>query len=280
MRLNTGFTCNAVIWLRSLPDQDFGVSRRVVEDVRPIVRGAGYAFEEFDISNKSEFKEFIREAAIAIKCSGVRPIIHVDMHGSVENGLSIASSGESISWAELCPMLQVLNVCSGNNLCVIATTCFALRAILPMNISRPVPFFALLAPEEEVQNWFIEQNIVGFYSDLVSTGQLDWPYWKHLSGGLKYFHCEKMLFIVVARYIRDACHGKGWRERKEMLLTEVLSQGMERTKENMSRVRSLLKSGLVPSDALLDRYSNQFLIGKRCSFTIDDLYAELGIERA
>ena len=86
-----------------------------------------------------------------------------------------------------------------------------------------------------------------------------------------------MLFIVVARYIKAACKGKPVAERRERLMTEVFMQGMENTQANRKVIRAKLKTGLKPSQALLDRYARTFLVGRRCSFTMEQLLAFLDV---
>ena len=79
-----------------------------------------------------------------------------------------------------------------------------------------------------------------------------------------------MLFIVVARYLKEQCKGKGGVARRERLITEIFPQGMENTPDNLKRVRKILKDGLRPDQSLLDRYDGRFLIGRQCSFSMAD----------
>lgn len=80
-----------------------------------------------------------------------------------------------------------------------------------------------------------------------------------------------MLFIVIARYLKEQCKGKGGAGRRERLITEIFSQGMENTPDNLKRVRKILKDGLRPDQSLLDQYAGRFLIGRQCSFSMADL---------
>lgn len=110
---------------------------------------------------------------------------------------------------------------------------------------------------------------------MFTYGNLDDAYTRHLSEAFRYFHCEKMLFIVVARYIDAACRGKPLTERRERLMTEVFMQGMKNTQVNRRAIRAKLKKGLKPNQALLDRYAKTFLVGRSCSFTMEQLLAFL-----
>jgi len=142
---------------------------------------------------------------------------------------------------------------------------------MPIKLHQATPFFLLLAPEEEVKTGFLEKNIAVFYRELFESGSIDGAYSRYLSDEFKYFHCEKMLFIVIARYIKEGCKGKTAQERREHLLTEVFSQGMENTTNNLKDIRKKIKDGIRPDQALLDRYARTFLINRACSFNMNQL---------
>lgn len=271
MQLDSGFSCNSVIWLSSLPDSEDGPTRRMVEDMESLKDEISIGFQHIQVTSAIHLRELLKELALHASEHGMRPLLHFDMHGSKEEGLYISQSSEYIAWNELYTNLQVLNKASGNNLVVIGAACFGLRSIMPIKLDKPAPFFVLLAPEEEVSVGFLEDNAVRFYRDLFASGSLDAAYRRNLSDEFKYFHCEKMLFIVVAKYIRAGCKGKSAQERREQLLTDVFSQGMDKTEANLKLVRKKIKEGLKPDQSLLDRYAKTFLIGRTCSFNMQQL---------
>jgi len=271
MQLDTGFSCNSVIWLTSLPDSELGPTQRMVEDMESLKAEISVGFQHIQVTSAAHLKSLLEELSCHASENGMRPLLHVDMHGNKEEGLHIYQSSEYYSWDELYCDLQGLNQATGNNLVVIGAACFGLRSIMPIKLDKPAPFFVLLAPEEEVYVGFLEDNAVRFYRELFASGSLDAAYSRYLSDEFKYFHCEKMLFIVVAKYIRAGCKGKSAQERRERLLTEVFSQGMEKTAVNLRSVRKKIKEGLKPDQALLDRYAKTFLVGRKCSFSMQQL---------
>ncbi|MBI6853136.1 hypothetical protein YA0002_10195 [Pseudomonas cichorii] len=275
MQLDTGFSCNSVIWLTSLPDSELGPTRRMVEDMASLTAQISVVFQHVQITSAAHLKSFLGELSYNASENGMRPLLHFDMHGGKDNGLHISQSFEYCSWDELYCSLQVLNQATGNNLVVIGAACFGLRSIMPIKLDKPSPFFVLLAPEEEVCVGFLEDNAVCFYRELFASRNLDAAYSRYLSDEFKYFHCEKMLFIVIAKYIRAGCEGKSAQGRRERLLTEVFSQGMEKTEDNLRSVRKKIKEGLKPDQALLDRYVKTFLVGRTCSFSMQQLLSFL-----
>lgn len=275
MQLNSSFSCNSVIWIASLPDDELGPSRRMTEDVASHSSRLGFHFSRFNVRCRSELAQTLDEINFQAREHGLRPILVLDAHASQEDGLLLNDSHETMPWTELSTLLQQINISTLNNLCVIGAACFSLRAISPAKLDQAAPFFILLAPEQEVNVGFLEKNLPTFFDRLFTYGSLDDAYSRHLSESFKYFHCEKMLFIVVAKYIKAGCKGKSAAERRERLMTEVFMQGMQNTQANRKSIREKLKAGLKPNQALLDRYARTFLVGRSCSFTMEQLLAFL-----
>jgi hypothetical protein len=169
------------------------------------------------------------------------------------------------------PRLQAINVATCNNLVVVAGVCFARHAILQVKVSEACPVYMLIAPEMKVTFGFLEDNTVAFFQEIFSSGDVNKACLEHFGLPMKVFHCEQFLAIALARYIRQTCKGKAVAARRERLLTEIFLGGKERTPENLREVRRLLKDGLRPQQQLIDAYSQAFLIGRVCPFTIDDL---------
>lgn len=271
MQLDTGFSCNSIIWVTSLPENDLGPTRRMVESMEALANETSIGFQHIQVNSAEHLKKLLGELIIHTSEHGMLPLLNFDMHGSKNDGLYIAKTFEYIPWDVLSSCLQELNKATGNNLVVIGASCFGLRAIMPIKLDKPAPFFVLLAPEEEVCVGFLEDSLPAFYRDLFTSGSLDSAYSRYLSDEFKYFHCEKMLFIVVAKYIKEGCKGKSVQERRERLLTEVFSQGMKKTEENLKMVHKKIKEGLKPNQQLLDRYAKVFLINRTCSFNMNQL---------
>jgi len=271
MQLDSGFSCNSVIWVSSLPDSEQGPTRRMTEDIESISQQIGFGFQKIDVGNVTELEKLLQELAAHARDRNMRPLLHLDMHGNQDKGLLLSNGSEYCSWGRLSVLLREINLHTRNNLCVVGSACFGLRAIMPIKLNEATPFFLLLAPEQEVKTGFLEKNMALFYRELFESGSIDGAYSRYLSDEFKYFHCEKMLFIVIARYIKEGCKGKTAQDRRERLLTDVFSQGMEKTTENLQNIRKKIKDGIRPDQALLDRYARKFLINRPCSFNIAQL---------
>jgi len=233
--------------------------------------GFDLSFTHLTVTSAEHLKTVLNDLAILALRDGVRPILHFNMHGSQDKGLYIAQSDEYLSWEDLYISLRRINEATRNNLVVVSAACYSLHSIRQITLEAAVPFFALLAPDETVQFGFLEDNLRKFYDDFISTGSIDTAYQTHLSDRFRYFHCEEMLCRTIAKYIVKSCKGRSAQERKERLLTLAVSNGLGTTPQNLRHARTKIKEVMQPSQELLDRYSNTFLIGRPCSISMDDI---------
>lgn len=271
MQFNSGFSCNSVIWVSSLPSSEMPPTNRMLDAMTAHSRELGFGFQHVPVSSRVKLWGLLDELAMHARDHSMKPLIHFDTHGNKDAGIYLNDEDAFADWNTLAENLQKINIHTKNNLAVVGATCFGLQAIEPISLQTEAPFFLLLAPEEKVKVGFLEDNIPNFYRALFELGSIDAAYSRHLSEKFRYFHCEKMLFIVIARYLKEQCKGKGGAARRERLITEIFSQGMQKTPDNLKRVRKMIKDGLRPDQSLLDRYAGRFLIGRQCSFSMADL---------
>ncbi|MFN3675824.1 MAG: hypothetical protein ACK4TC_07570 [Sphingomonas pseudosanguinis] len=117
--LTDTFDVNTIIWLRSLPGDELGPSGRMAEDVETLARACGpFPFEEIVVTSSKEMLAVLSD--LAERCqSGLRPILPFDCHGSEDDGLLLAPSGEYVGWQKLADALRAVNVAAENNVCCI-----------------------------------------------------------------------------------------------------------------------------------------------------------------
>lgn len=261
---------NALFWISSLKSGEEGTTRRVTEDLTPFFDSIGLPYQCWTPRNAAALDAALDTIAQAA-AEGMCPVVHFDMHGSERLGLYVAATGEFVSWDRLIRRLRTINVATKNNLCVVSACCFGFHAIKALQIMKPCPFYMLIAPEREITFGFIEDNVFRFYQDAFTALNIVKPYEQHLSAQMRLFHCEKSLAIVLSRYIGNSCMGKGGDLRRERLLTEVLTNGVPNNRANKRMLRKSLKHMTRPTQALLDRLVDTFLLGKEVGFNIDDL---------
>lgn len=266
----SSFANNSIILISSPKNNELNVGRRLAEDLDALrVAVRDFHFEHHIVSTRQELIEVLRKIARQAR-KGLRPIIHLDMHGDQRRGLELNSSGEFAAWPELIAWLRKINIKTRNNLCVVAASCYGLHMISSISIHNAVPFYCLIAPEYEVSIGFIDVKMSLFYRRLLQTGNLENAF-REIEGTFKQFHSEKMLTVVLAKYIKYQCKGSGFAERKELLITGALTRGIPRTQESLRRLRKLVKESIRPSEVLVQKYASRFLVGKECQITLDQI---------
>ncbi len=271
LQLDTSFGANCIIWLCGMLDEEKGPTGRIVEDLQTLGR-LPVPVRRYDVHAPEGLLAELDALRTAVGTRNIRPILHLDSHGSKELGLKVG--GDFLDWEILGLALRELNVAMGNNLLVVGGACHALFTIRSVDFHSASPFFSLFAPEEEVTSGFLEDRVVPFYEELFAAGSLEAAYEK-LGPPFMYEHCEKLLAVVLLRHIKAGLLGKNLKERRERLLTEIFQGRGDSAPEALKAARAFLKGGMRPTQDLVDRYASTFLCGRPCSFDVDQLLALL-----
>lgn len=270
MEFAGGLSVNMVCWISALRPVEKPITKALVNDLAVVLKSIQCPLKYYDAESPALFLDALRKVSGAAK-DGLRPILHLDMHGSKKHGLEIGATKQLVPWPAVVHELQAINKATGNNLCVVSASCFGFHAISQIKIAEACPFYLLIAPENEVTLGFLADHTVDFYRDVFLGGDIHTAFKAHLSGAMRVFSADKMLFISIARYIHNACRGKPAAQRRERLLSEILAAGKKRTPENLKAIRKTIKAGIRPTQELLDKYVEGFLVGKKPGFTFDNL---------
>jgi len=272
LTFSSDFEVDSLFCFTSLPPAAEGVTRRIHEDLRPHLDGIGVFHQTFEPRTAEQLLgmlSLIAEEAGA----GSRPILHFDMHGDASRGIEIAPSGEFVSWPELVESLRTINVAAANNLCVVSSACFSMNAIWQVTLSKPCPFFVLIAPEHEVSSGFLEDKTFAFYKSLFDTRDIGAAHKAYLAPTVALHHSQRMLAYVLAGYIRRYCTGKGGNERREQLMTKAVAAGLAHNRADRRRVRQGAKRFTRPSRAMVEHFAKShaatFQMGTPLGFDID-----------
>lgn len=270
MRFTSASRFNTLFWISSLAEAERGVTRRLLEDLEPLCAASKLPFEHYEPTTAAELLNSLDNIIGRSKVGGL-PLIHLDLHGTPEDGLQVAQSGERVSWAAIAEKFRDINVLTKNNLCVISGACYSVKLLKAIDVKRPSPFFILLAPEKEILAGDIEANTLGFYRDIISEKDIISTYTKWFADKLKMFHSERMAAEALVRYIDTACKGRNADARKEHFVSMAVKNGLAKNRHELRRARRIAKGTTVPSEKLLKGVVGRFLIGKQPSFTIADL---------
>lgn len=262
---------NTLVWITSLAADEQGVTRRVLEDLEPRLAARSIRLEEVELADAAAFGAAVANLAARVP-QGIRPVLHLDVHGSPE-GLVVAANGERIGWADFCGAARALNVAMGNDLLVVGAACFGFAAIRSISILEASPFFVLLGPDKEIPAALVEERTVGFYETLIDGGDIAAAHRAHLTPEFSLFHCERAFALAYATYLSRHVVGAGGARRREALLTEVVAAGKATNRSEKRRARSAIKVGTRPDPAQLEGFRRVFLAGRRPAFGISELLA-------
>jgi hypothetical protein len=260
-------TADTVVWFTSLRIGEIGVTRRIHEELLPLLDANRIRHEVIEPASADAFLFAMDGIAARTGPDGIRPILHFDMHGSAATGLRIVATGEDVLWATVSQRMQAINVRLGNDLFVVSTACFSLQVALQASITEPCPYYVLVAPEETVTAGMLEDNVADFYREMFRRNDFMAAYQAYLAPTFKLFHSERLLFLALAKYIRNHCMGAGLARRREELMDHVVAAGLSPGKD----MRAAIKDGIAADQALVDKFVDCFLMGKAPAFGIDDV---------
>lgn len=263
---------DTVVWITSLKDSEQGVTRRILEDLEPYLLSEKVEFRYFDPQTVGELRNvftIIAEEA----ASGQRPLIHFDTHGGETTGIHIAPSNEDMSWDEVIDHLRAINLATENNLCVISLACYGFKIIRSVKMTDQTPFFLLAGSESEIPASYIQDTVVPFYRHIFDNDDVVGGFETHLKGKLRILHSEQLAYEALARYIRAGTMGEGKRSRVEDLVTAGARNVGHVNRARIRAMRKVAKEGVKPTQALVNRMIQNFLVGKTVHFNIDEVTA-------
>jgi len=263
---------NAIVWIHSLPVNEMGPTRRILEDLESLSKADGFPIFVYAVRNRAELEDILNELTTRAE-QGLRPVLHVDAHGTVADGLLLAPSGERVGWAEVIDLLRRLNAATANNLSCVFALCFGLHLYKQVSLKKAVPAYLFCAPPSEVSVGFLEEQTLGFYREINQTSDVTAAFKATLGANMDSFHCQGLFFQSLLRYIRTYCMGKGRQKRQERMVTAVLKRDgiMNPSKAQLRQARKDIRDALKPGQNLIDHFAPSFLIGRDAAFTYADL---------
>lgn len=141
--------------------------------------------------------------------NGLIPIVHIECHGSKEDGLQFAD-GLYMSWASLADYLNRINLHTGFNLLVVISACFGAYLSTILDVRKPCPCWGVIAPTATAQPTELEGGYTVFYEELVKRWSLDDAMAKLEERDLTHgaWHCdtaEDWFWKVVGGYLNTYC---------------------------------------------------------------------------
>lgn len=277
-QFETDFWANAICIVESLAPDERKTGRHLNEDLEALLLQQKIAHSFNEVGTAGQFRELMRQLAMKARDEGIRPILHLEVHG-LENrkGLQFLPSRERMLWSEFAELAREVNVATGNNLLVVMAVCHGFHAVLEVRLNDVTPCCVLLGTQDVVTNQQVLAAFGTFYRRLFETNDVEAAYGA-LPPGFRHFTCEEVLVKSFARYFQEACKGAGRRRRVESLVTQAMQLAQHIPLRN---VRQFVKTYTRPARESFLQYRKQFLMAEhpgnvgRFTVTFDDVMEEL-----
>ena len=123
-----------------------------------------------DCTTKGEVIKTLEEIALSAQ-NGYYPLLHIECHGDNNKKGLILADNSLITWEELAPLIQKINVECGVNLCVVLAACYGKEGIEIFGHAgfNRAPLYALIGSIDALLPTELEQAFKLFYKEFIQT---------------------------------------------------------------------------------------------------------------
>lgn len=239
------FEFNSIYVIDSLAKDEFQTATDLYEDIirRRLMTVGFVKGYHVHVDSQEELFALLDDIKNKVLQEGQSPFLHFEIHGKPEG--FVLCSGETILWERLTEGLRAINVASLNNVFVSLATCFGAYIIGEVRPTMPSPFFACVAPWEEVTGDDVLESF-GTFFDFILSVQFpnrinfnDAVNLLNLANGRpwRYHHYNSELLFekVFEDYERSLWTGRAHSDRVKMLTMEVYNQPLNQRSKNSIR---------------------------------------------
>lgn len=159
---------NQILIVDSLPEGQLNTATRLFADVRDWAHVIGQVphIANARISSGSQFLDLLAQLAQQASTDYI-PLLHLECHGQ-EEGLEFAD-GSKLTWGEMKPSFVALNVATRLNLVTVVAACHGGGIAGLAQAEDRAPFWAFLAPKQQISAGDLEAALSAFYQALLQT---------------------------------------------------------------------------------------------------------------
>ncbi|MBS1095295.1 hypothetical protein [Gluconobacter wancherniae] len=220
-----------------MEDSEIGLSRRMREEISQILKDGNLSLRCHEVIDLQSFNDALNNLTEIIK-SGENPIVHLDMHGSEHNGLSICGTDISIPWKDLYKKLSEINKLTKNSLFIFSWACWGISVAEEIDILKPCAYRTIIAPNKEVSAGFLEDQIPKFYKKLFEGRNVTDSFHlikEQFSIGI----AEMVALPIFARTLANLTNDKKYIERE--VWNDTVSENIKKTSLWRKELRKLSK---------------------------------------
>ena len=214
----TSFSFNILYILESLNEDEIKTGKNLYDELcSNLVRPTPPLVIYKSISSGREWDECINEIYHDCIQKGVKPIIHLEMHGD-DTGIGFIN-GDTRDHRTLCTQFSGINFACGCNMLLTLGVCEGLNILKGMQVTIPMPYCVALGSFEELWNVDIELRFTEFYKELFSSYDLNKAYAKLLQANSKYtekyrpYPIDELFYIAYNGYLQKQCNKEAVKER-------------------------------------------------------------------
>jgi len=219
----------------------------------------------FYAPTKEKLFEALRVVARAVKEQGFNPLLHIESHGS-EIGLSPTRRGSDVvTWAEIKPILQEINLHAKFNTVLMVSACSGAHFVSALDPTDAAPFWGVLGPIGIARTEHLLEDFGGFYRSFLVDFNFRKAYQvlnAHRDGDHRNYHfypADYFFLLVWETYLQT----EGTRMALEKRVTRMLSRAPSVSgagKRAYGRMRQRLMKGLGDHRAFFERFKRTFFM--------------------
>ncbi len=167
--LGSSFQSNKIFIIDALDNSGYAAGERLYKDC---IRYDNIVSDYLTANTKDEFVTLLENINLQLKNNQqILPILHICAHGNESGTGLVLPNGDCIGWSTLKPHFANINLQCKNNLLIVFAACKSLDSIFMIENFKAAPFYAVIAPKDDVSG----SDIVGyidFYREFLSTSNI------------------------------------------------------------------------------------------------------------
>lgn len=257
----TYFKNNSIFIIDGLADNDLQTAKRLYEDLKIKISTTNYGHCYYRKVNDSlALFNVLNEILERVKL-GLRPIIHIEAHGDMTNGLQISGKNDFVSWKNLLVALQRINKNSFNNTGLSLPLCYGLDILRDIDIEQPSPFLFIVAPSGIIKAGIVESTMIHFYTDILQNRSLESAK-PIIIKSLHIIFSEQIFHVIFMQIFKNKFVGKGKESFINHILTELSINKKINPIEDIKGSRKSIKTLTSQPDFFFKKYGKKFMHGK------------------
>jgi hypothetical protein len=261
---NSSLSFDSVILIESLSAGELKTGRDLFDTVMAPAnyKDSTFLAELYEVRTAKELIAAFNRVEQLARTHGLRPIIHLEMHGS-ESGLLLAG-GDRLAWSEIAEPLANLNRMTDMNLLVVAALCHGWFMIDILRPTDRAPAYGIVGTANEIASGTLLKRMQRFYEQLLqaphdlATALAAANTEVHGDDRFRMITAELMLCRIYSHYVQEYATGDK-REARVNELVAALAPSHDFDVRTTMALRQQIRSELDDHAKWFGHYRRKFL---------------------